>query len=142
MMRPLALLMCLAGPVFADQITAIEFLAFEQITNGCESEHGSFSDYGLREIDLNADGSTDLIIDHAELTCDNSGSPRSLYCGAQVCSIFLYLRDGDGLLAPAYEIIGALNYISADDPPVLSGIAHGGGAWSAVWFGNGFELTE
>ncbi|MFK7761962.1 MAG: hypothetical protein AB8B62_01765 [Roseobacter sp.] len=143
MMRTLAILACLAGPAFADQVTAVEFLAEEQIAIGCQSGKGTLTPDGLREVDLNNDGRLDLILDHAGMVCDGTGMfARSTYCGVQVCSIYFYIRDENGLLVFNDEVLGLIDTISDAKLPVISGIAHGGDTWSVVWSGNRFELTQ
>lgn len=79
---------------------AAEYLAKQQVKIACDGTSGVFSQ--IWETDINGDSKLDLILDHANIACDNG--ERSINCGAGgACQILIYVRKGN-LLKPATEL--------------------------------------
>lgn len=98
--KPRAKLMAIAALIASSQGTwaasqAAEYLARQQVNIGCDGTPGVFAQ--IWETDINGDGKLDLILDHANIACDNS--ERSGNCGAGgVCEILAYIRKGNLLV--------------------------------------------
>ena len=97
---------------------------------------GRFTSGTVIERDLTGNGRNDLILSHEGITC--ADGTRSIYCGMQVCSVLLYVREG-GLLVEKASILGGGVTVSNATPPVISGHGHGGGSWSLRWTGRRFR---
>ena len=130
-----------AGPLKAQSSNAARYLAAENLVDACGDAPGRFGPGGLIEADFDADGRTDLLVSHEAVRCggDAASSGRSLMCGMQVCSVRIYLRRGQ-VLALVEDFLGGGVTVNADaTPPVVSGYAHGGAAWSRRWSGDRFR---
>ncbi len=103
--KPQAIVMTIAALMASPQAAwaasqAAEFLAKQQVQVGCNGAPGRFSQ--IWETDINGDGKPDLILDHANIACDNGET--SANCGASgACEILVYVRKGN-LLKPATEL--------------------------------------
>jgi hypothetical protein len=103
--KPQAIVMIIATLMASSQAAwaasqAVEYLAKQQVQIGCNGTSGMFSQ--IWETDINGDGKPDLILDHANITCDNGET--SANCGASgACEILVYVRKGN-LLKPATEL--------------------------------------
>jgi hypothetical protein len=74
---------------------AAAYLARQQVNIGCDGTSGVFAQ--IWETDINGDGKLDLILDHANIVCDNG--ERSSNCGASgSCEILAYIRQGNLLV--------------------------------------------
>lgn len=108
--KPRALLMAIAVVLASSQGTwaasqAANYLAKQQVIIGCNGTSGVFAQ--IWETDINSDGKLDLILDHANIHCDNG--ERSANCGASgACEILVYVRKGS-LLKPATELSNILS---------------------------------
>ena len=97
---PRAILMAIAVVLAGSQGTwaasqAANYLARQQVIIGCNGTSGVFAQ--IWETDINGDGKLDLILDHANIACDNG--ERSGNCGAGgVCEILAYIRKGNLLV--------------------------------------------
>lgn len=118
----------LAPPAVA-RSKAADYLIAEQIREGCLDGRGTFDERGIYEIDLNGDGRDDLLLAHEALECEGAMS-RSLFCGAQVCSILVYIRDG-ALLKQKDEALGLIVEHDPGPPPAFKIMNHGGS--TTVW---------
>ena len=130
-----AAVLALAGPAEA-RSKAARYLIDQQISEACNGGKGSISDEVLVERGLTGDGRDDLIIDHAGIQCDGAG--MSGFCGAQVCSLLIYVRQGD-LLKLEVDSLGSVLEISDDPVPVLSVAGHGGNRAAIRWDGKRFR---
>jgi hypothetical protein len=118
----------LAAPATA-RLKAADYLIAEQIREGCAEGRGTFDERGIYEIDLDGDGRDDLLLAHEALECEGAMS-RSLFCGAQVCSILVYIRDG-ALLKQTDEALGLIVEHDPGPPPTFKIMNHGGA--TSVW---------
>lgn len=123
-----AICMALAPPASA-RSRAADYLIAEQIREGCLEGRGTFDDRGVYEIDLNGDGRDDLLLAHEALECEGAMS-RSQFCGAQVCSILVYIREG-ALLNLKDEALGLIVEHDPGPPPTFKIMSHGGA--TSVW---------
>ncbi|WP_282045942.1 peptidoglycan-binding protein [Roseibium album] len=130
-----------AGPGSPKTISrAAAYLRDEQIGVACDGRGGTFEPGGLIERDLTGDGKDDLLIDHRGISCN--GSPRSsLECGMQVCSMRIYVREGQ-LLRLKEDFLGMQPSIGNEQVPVIRVLGHGGGQAAIRWTGYGFERLQ
>ena len=133
------ILCCLTTPLYAEfgerPSRAAEWLMDEQVGLGCEGRGGRFEG-GFFETDLDGDGRNDLVLSHEGITC-NAAPSRSLFCGAQACSVLIYLRRGK-LLQKVDEALGMQVQVSDDARPVIRMFGHGGTPHAIAWTGTGF----
>ncbi len=123
------------APAAHAQSNAAKWLMDQEIAAACGGV-GRF-DGGVVETDLNGDGLTDLILSHEGIVCGSGG--RSGFCGMQVCTVKIYLREG-ALLQEAEEMLGGgVSVDTATSPPTIRGYAHGGGAWAMRWANGRFN---
>ena len=115
---------------------AARYLMAQQIKAGCPSG-GAFKSAGAVERDLTGDGRKDLILAHGGLACKGS-NPISRSCGMQVCTIKIFVREGK-LLQLKSDFLGGGVTLGPTAVPVISGYAHGGGAWAIRWNGRSFR---
>lgn len=119
---------------------AAAYLRDEQISLACGGRGGVMKPEGMIERDLTGDGREDLLIDHRGISCN--GSPRSsLECGIQVCSMRIYVREGQ-LLRLKEEFLGMQPTIGNEQVPVIRVLGHGGGQAAIRWTGYGFERLQ
>jgi len=123
------------GPAPAQSSNAAQWLADREIAQACGGP-GTFDTGGIIERDLTGDGRDDLILSHEAIRCASGG--RSGFCGAQVCSVLIFVRDGD-LMVEKTNMLGGGVSVSVDRSPVISGYGHGGGRWSIRWTGSAFR---
>lgn len=115
---------------------AAEWLRDQAIEEGCDGRTGKMLSDAIFVRDLDADGRDDLILSHDGIVC--SGQPqRSIYCGAQVCSLNIFLRRGD-LLKFAGEADALVESISNASPPIIALYLHGGAKARVQWDGSQF----
>lgn len=115
---------------------AAQYLMAQEIKGACPSG-GRFNASGAIERDLNGDGRKDLILSHGGLTC--KGSNRiSGYCGMQVCTVKIFVRQGS-LLKLKSDFLGGGVTLGPTNVPVISGYAHGGAPWAIRWDGRNFR---
>lgn len=131
----MAAVLAVAGQAEA-RSKAAQYLVDQQISDACNGGEGSIAESGLVERDLTGDGRDDLIIDHAGIQCDGAG--MSGFCGAQVCSLLIYVRRGD-LLKLEVDSLGTVLEISNDPVPVLSVAGHGANRATLRWDGKRFR---
>lgn len=121
----------------AQSSNAARYLMNEELATACEGRGGPARiDGGLVERDFDGDGRIDLLIAHDGIACGSTG--RSGFCGAQVCTVKVWLRRGD-LLRLESEFLGGGVNVDDGTPPTISGYGHGGGTWSMRWDGTGFR---
>lgn len=136
----LASLALLCAPAHAQSSRAAAYLMEREVAEACGGGRGTIDPAGFIERDLTGDGRADLIVSHEHIACGADGAfgPRSGFCGAQVCSVHVYVREG-ALLERRAEVLGGGVTVGEGATPVISGHGHGGGAWSIRWTGRGFE---
>ena len=115
---------------------AARYLIGQEIAAGCPAG-GRFSASGAVERDLNGDGRKDFLLAHDRLQC-KGGSKISRRCGMQVCTVKIYLRQGQ-LLKQNMDFLGGGVTIGPTIVPVISGYAHGGDPWAIRWNGRAFR---
>jgi hypothetical protein len=115
---------------------AAKYLIAQEVAAGCASG-GRLASAGAIERDLNGDGRKDLLLSHDRLQCKGS-SKISRRCGMQVCTVKIYLRQGQ-LLKQKMDFLGGGVTVGPTDVPVISGYAHGGDPWAIRWNGRGFR---
>ncbi|MEM7302525.1 MAG: hypothetical protein AAF468_15710 [Pseudomonadota bacterium] len=104
---------------------AVQYLANQEITEACDGADGKFEAGGLIERDLDGDGRADLVLSHEGISCRRNFS-RSGFCGAQVCTVKIYLRRGN-LLKLVDEFLGAGVKVGGGKRPKITAFGHGGG---------------
>lgn len=114
----------LAAQPAAALSNAARYLVDAEIAEACASGKGHFEQDGIREIDLDGDGRKDLMLDHNAIVCEGDLG-RSLFCGAQVCSIKTFVREG-ALLQPSDEALGIITRFDPGPPPRFEIMGHGG----------------
>ena len=138
-MRVLAIICAVVwgGTVAAQQAASPEARAHieTQIAAACEDRGGRFTS-GVYERDLTGDGQADLILDHGGIEC-NGDWRRSGFCGAQVCSVYFYVRNGQAL-NEVKEMLGIVQSISSTPVPLIGIYAHGGPVFQWRWNGTTF----
>lgn len=117
----------------SDQATAI---IDTQIAEACFGNAGTISEDAGIERDLTGDGKDDLIVYHRGIWCKEGG--QSGFCGAQLCSILIYVREGSGLVLKLDTMTGTLE-LSDGDVPSIGLAAHGGEMFTIRWNGAEFE---
>lgn len=109
-----------------------DYLVREQIAEACNGQ-GKIDPAAVIERDLTGDGKDDLVISHEGITC--AGGGRSSFCGAQLCSVNIYVRRG-ALLKLEREMLGS-------GVTVKDGIIHmhalGGKPGMVKWNGREFR---
>lgn len=101
-----------------------DVLALEREALGTYCETIAFRPGFLRAVDVNADGSGDLLVDYGALDCDGLAS---MFCGSGGCTQRVYLGRDDGgveLVGEflAYEIV----FDHPDSASFVVGIHHSG----------------
>ena len=117
---------------------AAAWVAKEQIAEACDGGRGTIDPVGVIERDLDGDGKSDLILSHDAIFCSDGRFGRSMFCGAQVCSVLFYVRRG-GLLKKVGEVLGGGVTIGEGRRPPISMHGHGGQSVSVKWNGTAFE---
>lgn len=112
------------------------YLMAQEIKAACPSG-GRFKAAGAIERDLNGDGRKDLLLSHGLITCKGS-RPMSGYCGMQVCTVKIFVRQGQ-LLKLKSDFLGGGVTLGPTNVPVISGYAHGGAPWAIRWNGRSFR---
>jgi hypothetical protein len=112
---------------------AADYLVREQIAEACDGKEGKIDPGAVIERDLTGDGKADLIISHEGITCGNR--ERGGSCGAQVCSVMIYVRRG-ALLVLAREMLGT--GVTVGDGAIHMH-AHGGKRGTVKWNGREFR---
>lgn len=115
---------------------AADYLVREQIAAACDGKQGTIDPAAAIEQDLTGDGRADLIISHEGISCANGG--RSNACGAQLCSVMIYVRRG-ALLKLEREMLGVGVSAGEGKVPEISMYAHGGTLHSMKWNGRTFR---
>lgn len=135
-----AIMSLTASQAASQQSDAAQFLLEEQIVRACGSPAGEMDPAGFIEQDLTADGRDDLIISHDLIECEHREpvGTRSIFCGLQVCSVLIYVRQGD-LLVLEEEFLGSGVTLGPTRVPVIRGYAHGGDTWTIRWDGSRFR---
>ncbi len=125
-----------AGPAEA-RSKAAQWLVDREIAEACDGNPGSIDPSGAIERDLDGDGRDDFLLAHEAITCQGDVA-RSLFCGAQVCSVKIYLRRGD-LLEEKIDLLGGGVEIGSGSVPTISMYGHGGARGQWRWNGSRFE---
>ncbi|WP_192360227.1 hypothetical protein [Mesorhizobium mediterraneum] len=112
---------------------AAEYLVAKQIAEACGGERGRIDPGAVIERDLTGDDKADLVISHEGITCGNGG--RSSFCGAQVCAVNIYVRQG-ALLVLEREMLGAGVNVRGR---TIHMFAHGGKPGTVTWNGREFQ---
>ncbi|WEX75513.1 hypothetical protein PYH37_000933 [Sinorhizobium numidicum] len=128
----LAVALAMLSAPAAARSKAAEYLVAEQIAEGCGGP-GQIDPGAVIERDLTGDGKADLIISHEGMNCGNG--KRSSFCGAQVCSVLIYIRR-EALLVLAREMLGAGVTVSGG---AIHMSAHGGKQGTIKWNGREFR---
>lgn len=132
-----AVALCLFAAPAKARSKAADYLVREQIAAACDGGRGEIEPYAVIERDLTGDGKADLIISHEGIVCSSGG--RSSFCGAQVCSVNIYVRKG-ALLDLEREMLGmGVEIRDASPVPMIDMFAHGGKRGSIRWEGSGFR---
>ncbi|HRX59809.1 MAG TPA: hypothetical protein P5260_01140 [Candidatus Competibacter sp.] len=126
---------CHISPAIAES-KAAAYLVKKEIAEACDGEDGSIKKSAIIEHDLTGDGKNDLIISHEGIACASGG--RSGFCGAQVCSFKIYVREGE-LLKLKEEMLGSDVRVSSEANPTIHWHAHGGSAQKFRWNGKDFR---
>lgn len=108
----------------------------QEIAAACPSG-GRFRAADAVERDLNGDGCKDLLLSHGQLSC-KAARKISGYCGMQVCTVKIFVRQGQ-LLKLKSDFLGGGVTVGPTNVPVISGYAHGGAAWAIRWNGRAFR---
>jgi len=125
----------IAGPAAAYS-NAAEYLIAQEVAAGCNGGAGTIAPDGVIERDLTGDGRADLVLAHDGIAC--AGGGRSNACGAQVCSVLIYVRRG-ALLELEEELLGTGVTVEGGGVPEIRFFGHGGGARSIRWDGQAFR---
>lgn len=114
---------------------AARYLIDEQLAAACPAG-GLTTAEAVYELDLTGDGRDDLVIDHRGFTCEFGG--QSGFCGAQLCSVLIYVREGR-LLRQKLEMLSARTEVRAGrDPHVI--LTDGNGRPKVLrWRGGAFR---
>lgn len=115
---------------------AAAYLVEKEIAGACNGENGSIKKSAVIERDLTGDGRNDLIVSHEGITCANGG--RSGFCGAQVCSFNIYIREGE-LLKPNKEMLGMGVHVSSEATPTIYWHTRGDSVQKFRWNGKEFR---
>lgn len=133
----LVLLVATVGAASAQSYSkAARYLMAQEIKTACPSG-GRFSSKGAIERDLTGDGRKDLVLAHGGVTCKGSNN-ISRRCGMQVCTVKLFVRQGQ-LLKLKSDFLGGGVTLGPTNVPVISGYAHGGAPWAIRWNGRNFR---
>ena len=133
-MRPVycaIVLVLLSAPASA-RSAAAEYLVRKQIAEACEGKQGKIDPAAVIERDLTGDGKADLVTSHQGIIC--ADRTRGGFCGAQLCSVNIYVRRG-ALLELEHEMLGV--NVSVKDG-VIHLYAHGGKPGTVRWSGRAF----
>lgn len=130
-----ALAVLAATPVDA-RSRAADYLVQQEIAAACTGAGGRIDPAAAIEADLTGDGRPDFVISHDGITCEGGG--RSSFCGAQLCSVNIYVRRGP-LLELEREMLGTGVSIGAGSPPTIKMHGMGGRPGSVRWTGSGFR---
>lgn len=114
---------------------AAQYLIDQQIAESCQAG-GRFEPWGVVEIDLTGDGRRDLLLNHEALVC-NGSMFRSLNCGAALCTVYLFVREGS-LLEPTNEILSLGTTVLPGSPPTIRTHSRQGVAYDWRWNGSAF----
>lgn len=87
----------------------------------------------IRVRDLTGDGAPDAVVSFETVTCDG----RRDYCGAQVCSLQIFVNTG-GSLRRVVDTLSTAPAIGDGSPPMIEGQGHGGRNWALQWDGVSF----
>ena len=138
MLRWVLFLWLVPASVAAQSSEAARWLLWQEAQQACSMHGGapSIRETGLIERDFDADGALDLLIAHEGFICGEVG--RSGFCGMQVCTTKIWLDRG-GRLVLQEDFLGMLIEVDNSVPPVITGRAHGGAAWTMRWTGTGFR---
>ncbi|MBZ8133336.1 hypothetical protein [Afifella sp. IM 167] len=134
-----ALLALQASPAPA-RTKAADYLIAEQIAAACDGAAGRMDPSGVIERDITGDGKLDLILNHRGIACDREGEGirQSGFCGAQLCSVLIYVRRG-ALLKLEEEILSGGLALGAGSRPEIHLFGQGGKPLTLRWNGNGFR---
>ena len=139
-MKPFAVIVAAAVLAFApvsvtaQSSNAAAYLMDQEVRAACNGA-GRIAPEAFIERDLTGDGRDDLIVAHEGITCSNGR--RSGYCGMQVCSVHIYVREGD-LLRRKVEVLGGGLSVGKGAVPRISMHAHGGAQRQMQWNGRSF----
>jgi hypothetical protein len=120
----------------AQESNASIWLLNQELSEACGRAGGHISPDALIERDLTGDGRDDLIISHEGISCNSGG--RSIYCGMQVCTVKIFVREGE-LLKLTMDFLAGGVHVGHGNLPKISGYAHGGSGWSRRWDGLQFS---
>jgi hypothetical protein len=116
---------------------AAQYLIGQEVASACDGGRGSIAPSAVIERDLTGDGRTDLVISHEGIAC--AGGGRSAFCGAQVCSVLIYVRRGALLVPEVDDLLGQAVTVGDGSVPEIRWRGHGGAAHSMRWNGNAFR---
>ncbi|MFC6486784.1 hypothetical protein [Nitratireductor sp. GCM10026969] len=117
---------------------ATEYLITQEIAAACEGRPGEIDPAAVIEKDLTGDGETDLVLSHEGIGCAGPGPSRSIFCGAQLCTVNFYVRRG-GLLHLEREMLGAGVSVEDGATPRIRMHGAGGRAGTVQWDGRSFQ---
>ena len=138
----LALIACLGLvlPAHAERSKAAAWLMAAAVVESCDNG-GTFDPERAVETDLTGDGANDLILSFAGLSCDEQVGAND-FCGASgMCSVRLYVRQGDETLALYGDYLsqGGSFRIQESMPPGIVFTGHDGVPETLHWRGTSFE---
>ncbi len=116
---------------------AADYLIAEQVAEACPNGDGHMTAAGVIERDLTGDGKKDLILSHDGITCGDVG--RSDFCGAQACSVLIYVRRGALLKLEREELSIGVSVTDGTPTPIIHLTAHGGAPSTLQWVDGGFR---
>jgi hypothetical protein len=125
----------IAGPAAAYS-NAAEYLIAQEVTAACDGGAGKIAPKAVIERDLTGDGRADLVLAHDGIAC--AGGGRSNACGAQVCSVLIYVRRGQ-LLKLEEQLLRTGVTVEGGAVPWIRFFGHSGGARSIRWDGQAFR---
>ncbi len=115
---------------------AFDIIAHE-VDSACDGAPGKFNPVRRILQDLTGDQIEDMIVQHDAITC--KGGKRSLFCGAQVCSIKIFVGQSDGEYKEFHEVLGIVDRVTTEFIPNIKLFGHGGRSYTLRWNGKEFK---
>jgi hypothetical protein len=94
------------------------------------------TDNALHIHDFNSDGSVDFAVDAAGTRCSTGMFPMS--CGAQFCTTYIYMFEGEYFTRVA-EYNAGFGRVIEGTPPIIELNVHGGTSRRLVWSRGSFR---
>jgi len=113
---------------------SVETAVRAELANVCNGERLEIGPDAITIADLTADGRPDAIVSFETIRCGG----RRDFCGAQVCSLKIFVDTGAGLTT-AVDMLSTAPTIVPGTPPRIEGHGHGGQPWALRWNGVTFD---